>query len=306
MSHRRDPGGRRVPEIPPPGERIRLILDADAANEVDDQYAIALALLSPERFEIEGFVASHFGDRGGPEGIDASAREIECVLAKAGVLGKFPVKRGSHPLQYGSVAGDAEGVDFIIERAMESHADKPLWVVATGPTTDIASAYLRVPEIADRTVVLWHGRTQFWPQKCWDFNAYNDLRAVRVLFSSDLCFGLFDTGTYLRCPMSESEERIRPYGELGRYLHEIRFRHPVYQSPMKGFFDLGDVAGLVDPSLICWEVVDAPSVNWDMMYEWKEPLGKMLRIYQIDRDRTFQLLHRKLAESYPTLIPTAA
>lgn len=103
----------------------------------------------------------------------------------------------------------------------------------------------------------------------------------------------------------ESEERIRPYGELGSYLHEIRPRRPSYQSAMKGFFDLGAVAGLVDPSLICWEVVDAPGVNWDMLYEWKEPLGKMLRIYQIDRDCTFQLLHKKLAKNYPTPVSTA-
>jgi len=95
MTCRRDPKDGCVPEIPPPGERIRLILDTDAANEVDDQYAIALAILSPERFDIEGFVASHFGDRGGPGGIDASAKEIESVLEKGGVLGKFPVKRGA-------------------------------------------------------------------------------------------------------------------------------------------------------------------------------------------------------------------
>jgi len=96
-------------------------------------------------------------------------------------------------------------VDFITERAMASDADKPLWVVTTGPATDMASACLKTPAIADRTVALWHGRTQFWPQKCWNLNAYNDLRAIRILFNSDLCFALFDTGTYLRCLMSESE-----------------------------------------------------------------------------------------------------
>jgi len=296
---KRDPKNRRIPEIPPPGERIRLILDTDAAAEVDDQYAIALALLSPERFDIEGFVAAHFGDAGGPDGVERSAKEIETVLDKAGMLGKFPVKRGSHPLRYSSVAEESEGVDFIIQRAMASDADGPLWIVGLGPATDIASAYLKQPEIADHVVVLWHGRTQFWPQKCWNFNVFNDLKAARILFRSDLPFVLFDTGTYLRCSMEESASKIRPHGELGRYLQEIRYRRPSFQSPTKAFFDLGDVATLVDPSLIYWEIVDAPNVNWDMMYAWGEALGKILRIYQIDRDRTFELLYEKLAEKLP-------
>lgn len=97
-------GDRRVPVIPPTGARVRVVIDTDCAAEVDDQYAVALALLSPERFHIEGFVAAHFGDAGGPTGIERSAAEIRTVLEKAGMGGKYPVKKGSHPLQYGSVA----------------------------------------------------------------------------------------------------------------------------------------------------------------------------------------------------------
>ena len=90
------------------------------------------------------------------------------------------------------------------------------------------------PDIARRVRVFWHGRTR-WPDKCWNFNAYNDLKAVRVVFTSDLPLILFDTGTYLRCPMEESARRILPHGALGRYLHEFRLQKPWFQSPTKGF-----------------------------------------------------------------------
>ena len=53
---------RRVPVIPPKDQKLRVIIDADAHNEIDDVWAIALALLSPERFQIEGFVAAKFLD----------------------------------------------------------------------------------------------------------------------------------------------------------------------------------------------------------------------------------------------------
>lgn len=285
---------RPVPTIPPPGQLIRVVIDTDCANEVDDQYAVALALLSPERFKIEGFVAAHYGDKGGAEGIARSAREIETMLEKAGMAGKYPVKLGSHPLQYGNVPTESEGVDFLIERAMDGTPEDPLWIIALGPATDAVAASLKEPRIGDRVVVFWHGRTR-WPEQAWNFNAYNDVRAVRTLFASDVPFVLFDTGSDLTMPMEESEQLIRPHGALGRYLHDIRLREDWYQSPTKGFFDLGDIAFLVNPSLARQEVVEAPTVNWDLAYDHEQTHGKIVRVFDIDRDRTFDLLQRKLA-----------
>jgi inosine-uridine nucleoside N-ribohydrolase len=289
---------RRVPEMPPPGEKLRVIIDTDAACEIDDRFAIALALLCPERFEIEGFVGAHFGDAGGPRGIEKSVEVIKTILQKAGMQGKIPVKRGSPPFQYSQVPPESEGVEFIIERALAEDTGSPLWIVSLGACTDVAAAYLKRSEIAARVTVFWHGRTR-WPDKCWNFNAYNDLKAVRILFKSDLPLILFDTGTYLRCPMAESELKIAPRGELGRYLHDFRYTSRSYQSAAKGFYDLGDIAALADPSLVYWEVVEAPGVNWDMAYDRRRTWGKMVRIYQIDRDRTFALFYDKLAERYP-------
>ena len=77
------PKERKVPTIPPKGQRIRIIIDSDAKNEIDDQWAIALAILSPERFDIAGFVGANFDNaRGGPGGISASVEEIKTVLDK--------------------------------------------------------------------------------------------------------------------------------------------------------------------------------------------------------------------------------
>ncbi len=291
------PAERVVPELPSPGERLRVLIDTDAACEIDDLYAVALALASQERFRIEGFVAAHFGDSGGPRGIEKSLGAIETVLKKAGMIGRFPVKAGAPPFQYSAVPVEAEGVDFIIQRAL-AEEKTPLWVVSLGACTDVASAWLKRPEIARRIVVFWHGRTRFWPEKCFGFNVYNDLKAVRILFTSDLPLILFDTGTDLVCPMAESEQRLKPSGKLGEYLHEFRFSRPDFQSPTKGFYDLGDIATLVDPGLAKWEIVPAPNVNWDLLYQPGQGLGRMMRVHGIDRDKTFELFYRKMAAAF--------
>jgi purine nucleosidase len=293
-----DPSMRQVPRIPPRGERLRVLIDSDAKNEIDDQWAIALAILSPERFAIEGFVAANFdNERGGPDGVEMSAREIELVLEKAGMAGRWPVKRGSDPMQYQFQPSDSEGVDFIIERAMAGSAEDPLWVVGLGAATNMASAFLKAPEIVDRVVVFWHFRSR-WPEKCWNFNVFGDVRAARLLFHLPLSFVLFDTGTHLTCPMEESEERVMPWGEIGAYLHEYRYQSKGWMRPDKGFFDLGDIAALFDPDLASWEEAECPRVDWDLSYRFEGTLGSILRCSDVDRDRVFALLFEKLEKQY--------
>jgi hypothetical protein len=71
---------RAIPQIPGKGAKIRVIIDTDAKNEIDDLWAVALALLSPDRFEIEGFVAANFDNSGGgPEGIEKSYEELKIL-----------------------------------------------------------------------------------------------------------------------------------------------------------------------------------------------------------------------------------
>ena len=191
-----DPQDRKLPVIPPPGERIRVIIDSDAKGEIDDQWAISLAILSPERFDIEGFVGVHFDtSRGGPDSIARSVREIELVLDKAGMADRWPVLHGSHPMRYSRESSMSAGVEFIIDRAMASSPDDPLWVIGLGAATDMASAYLAEPRIVDRVVAFWHLRTR-WPTKCYNFNVFGDIHAARTLFHSPLSFVLFDTGTH--------------------------------------------------------------------------------------------------------------
>jgi inosine-uridine nucleoside N-ribohydrolase len=292
---KRDARQRRVPVIPPKSRKLRVIIDTDTRNEIDDIWAISLAVRCPERFQIEGFVAANYDNRNlgaGPASIETSACMIETVLQKAGLQGKFPVKRGSPPMRYQFEPSESEGVDFIIEKAMASTPEDPLWVVGLGASTDIASAYLKEPRIAEHIVVFWHFRTQ-WPKRCWNFNVIGDVRAARIVFHSDLAFVLFDTGTHLTCPMGQSARWV-DYGPLGRFLHEFRKEKPWYQSPKKGFYDVGDIAALVEPSLATWEVVDCPEVNWDLAYQFKGTKGKILRCAAIDRDKTFALFEQKL------------
>jgi purine nucleosidase len=49
--------------LEPPEGKMRLIIDTDTHNEIDDQYALAWALLSQDQFEIEGVLAEPYSHR---------------------------------------------------------------------------------------------------------------------------------------------------------------------------------------------------------------------------------------------------
>ena len=285
---------RRVPAIPPAGPRVPVLIDTDAGAEVDDQHALALALCSPDRIDLRGIVAAHFGDSGGPEGIQRSHDEVQRVLSLAGLVGRVPTARGGHPLRYDSEPSRSDGLELILAEAKRATPEDPLWLVGLGPATDIVSAFLADPSIADQVVVLYHGRTR-WPERCWNFNVHNDVRAARALFASRLPLVLFDTGTHLTLPMEEAEQLLGPLGPLGRYLVDIRRGNFHWSLPNKGLFDLGDITLLVDPAAAQWEEVGAPSVGWDLRYDHEHANGRMLRVHDIERDRTFALLAERLA-----------
>ena len=51
---------RRNQMLAPQSGRARIVIDTDAANEVDDQFAITWGLLSPERLDVEAIVAAPY------------------------------------------------------------------------------------------------------------------------------------------------------------------------------------------------------------------------------------------------------
>jgi len=293
LTYRASAQERAVAPWPPPEDSVPVIIDADAANEIDDQYALALALGFGSRLQIEGLIAAHYGLNGGSDGIDNSFREIQVVLKQAGLQSEIPVLRGSDPIVYRDRVPPSEGVDFIVRKARQASPDRPLWLVLLGPATDAAAVLIKAPDVIDRLVIFWHGRTQ-WPVRCWNFNAYNDIKAAQLLFELPCQFVLFDTGTYLRIHPDEFERRFSHLGPMGNYLHKIRSSRSGYLSPRKGFFDLGDIAALIDPDSVRWEHVRAPAVGHDLHYDFSRDYGEIVRIYHVETDRAFDLLEKAL------------
>src|SRR5215469_8756313 len=80
--------------IPEPSKRVRVILNTDAKNEADDQFAIVHAILTT-LFELHGIIPAHFGDRRGPGSLQASQEEVLKLLDLMEIRDRVAVRPGA-------------------------------------------------------------------------------------------------------------------------------------------------------------------------------------------------------------------
>lgn len=182
-------------------DKIRVVLDTDANNEIDDQHAIAYLLLNGEAFVVEGLTVNRTNNGGD---IEAQAKEAERIIRLCNLHPQLPVTRGASG-SFDEIAPcvddpDYDGmdaVDLIIERAHATHADK-LVVLAIGKLTNVALALRKDPEINDKLRVVWLGSNYPDPG---EYNLDNDEPSVNFLLDSHVDFEMAvvryfsDTGT---------------------------------------------------------------------------------------------------------------
>jgi inosine-uridine nucleoside N-ribohydrolase len=169
-------------------KRRRLIVDADTANEIDDAFALARALIEP-RFQIEGITSAqwHTQDEAPPDTVGPSQRlneELLRVMKKTDV----PHPRGANiPLVSPLRPQPSEAARHIIRKALETPEGEKLSVAILGPCTNVASAVLFEPAIVPRVSCHFIGLRYDHRQKLWsrdEFNTNNDPNALDVLLNT--------------------------------------------------------------------------------------------------------------------------
>ena len=294
---------RLIPEIPPANKKLRLIIDSDVGNEIDDFYAIGLALASPDRFNLLGICGAHYTNArfgSGPGSIAHSVKLTHDLLKAAGMDDKYPVLHGSPPIQYFGFPIESEASKFIITEAKKVTPEDPLWVVVLGASSTTASALLSDPSIADNMRVVFHVRSDWtWPQRSVQYNVFGDIHAARSILESRVPLVWFDTGTQIKCPYEITKKHLAPLNSLGRYLHDYRDNDPYFATPQKGFFDMGDIAFLIDPSICKMEITKAPRMDQYMYFDFQQNRGKMLRVFDIENDAVWNMLFSRLKKLGP-------
>lgn len=285
-----------------PQGKIRMVLDTDTFNEIDDQFAVVYALKSPEKLQVEAFYAAPFFNdlsTGPADGMEKSYQELKKIAGIVPEMANIPIYRGSETYLPGSETPvESEAARNLVERAMASEEDDPLYVVAIGAITNVASAILMEPRIIEKIVVVWlGGHALHWPNTK-EFNLFQDLHASRTVLNCGVplvlipCMGV---ASHLQTTLSEIKDYVKDKGKVGEYLYET------YLNCMKEHFarsrviwDISTIAYLVNPKWTPNALVHSPIVSEDFRWSVDSSRHFIRYVQYIDRDLVFKDLFTKL------------
>ncbi|MCU0913763.1 MAG: hypothetical protein MUC88_04260 [Planctomycetes bacterium] len=130
---------RRIEMLRPPSKRpVRMVLDTDTYNEIDDQFAVVYALLAPEVSVQALYAAPFHNDRssGPADGMEKSYEEILRLLGKLGRSPEgFAYKGSTNYITDLQKPERSPAALDLIERARQSSPKDPLYVAAVGAIT---------------------------------------------------------------------------------------------------------------------------------------------------------------------------
>lgn len=281
---------------------LRMVLDTDTYNEVDDQFALAHALLSPERLQVEAVYAAPFHNSrssGPADGMELSYNEIMRLCDKMGVSLEGKVFKGSTRYLDATQPEASPAVLDLIERAMNSPDDDLLYVVAIAAITNIANALLIEPRIVEKIVVVWlGGHALHWPH-AREFNLQQDVAGAQLLLDSGVplilvpCAGVV---THLQTTVVELEHYLRGKNELCDYLVDIVKNYegnPFAWS--KVIWDVATIAYLIDETWVPTQLVHTPILTDQVTWSFDQSRHLMRYAHHVNRDPIFRDLFLKLA-----------
>ena len=177
---------QRIKNLECPAGQVDMVIDTDAYNEIDDQFAIAYALKATQKLHVKAlYAAPFFNDRstGPADGMERSYQEILKLLRLSGL--EYPVYRGSDRyLTDEKTPVESDAARHMVELAKQYSPAQPLYVVAIGAITNVASALLMDPSIADNIVVVWLGGNGLEWHDNREFNCMQDVASARVVYGS--------------------------------------------------------------------------------------------------------------------------
>jgi inosine-uridine nucleoside N-ribohydrolase len=199
-----------------------LVITTDCGADMDDQWAIAHASIAPELklLAIVGNFAPKPHNLASAQTTTCAHRVLEAVRRESGIA---HYRGADRSLPNGAFPVRNAGVRAIIRLAKNHSRQNRLIVLGLGPVTDIASALLMEPQLADRIEVVALAFDKY-PEGGDGWNVRNDVRAWQILLDSQTPITVA-SGTvalkYLDLTRGESKVMMRGLGRPGKYLASL-------------------------------------------------------------------------------------
>lgn len=293
-----------------PKRKVDVVLDTDTYNEIDDQFALSYMLKSTDKFNVKGICATPFLNARSNSPKDGMEKSYEEILRLLHLLdmdefAKNVYHGSEHYLKSEAEATDSPAADFLANLAEEYSPENPLYIVAIGAITNVASAIIKNPNIKENCVIVWlGGHALHCNTPASEFNMVQDIAAARVVFGCGVPFVQVPcNGVVTHFTTSEPELRHHLGGknELCDYLIESTVSEA--ETYAKGLpwtriiWDVCAVAWLSDwnDEFVSDKLIPAPVPEYDRYYATPQDRHLIKYVDWVDRDRLFNDLFKVLS-----------
>jgi len=285
----------------PDDKPVRMVLDTDTYNEIDDQFALVYALISPE-LDVKAVYAAPFTNSrssGPKDGMEKSYEEIVRVLSKLGrPADGFAFKGSTNYLTELRNPEKSPAAMDLVERAKKSSPQDPLYVVAVGAITNIGNAILIEPSIIKNIVVVWlGGNGHNWPNQK-EFNFRQDLNASRLIFDCGVPFVQLPCTpvvTHFTTTVPEMERYVGGRGVIGDYLLEIfKGYRKDHFGWSKVLWDMTAIAWVINDEWLPSDLVHSPIVTDNYTFSFDQSRHLIRAVNFVHRDPIFRDFFTKL------------
>ena len=231
----------------------KVIIDADTGNEVDDLYAVVRGLIEPS-WEVLGLNAtqwqpSHWSTENSME----DSHRLNDILLSYLQISAVASNRGASDRLYdwGNKTQTSTASMFIVNEALKAQ-DEKLTVIALGALTNVASALLDQPSIADNIRLYWLGSSYDFENqfmKNTDFNSVMDIQAVDVVLNSKVELHIIPNNVSgkMKFYWDETVEQFRGKHELTDYLLDRWYNHVDAGIKERTIWDLALIQAIIFP-----------------------------------------------------------
>ncbi len=282
------------------GNKKKVIIDTDAYNEIDDQYAIAYAMRSGDILDIQAICAAPFlnsRSSSAQDGMIQSYNEIFKIAKLTDSSYSFPIYKGSNAfLSSKDTPISSEACDKIAEIVLSS--DEPVYIIALGAITNVASAIIKYPRITDKAAVIWlGGQALHWTDTA-EFNLREDVIAASVVFDSGIpllqipCQGVCSE---FLTTIPELEYYLGEKNELCDYLLTATKSYPKDAFAWsKQIWDVTAIGVFAATSAFSFDIIPRPSIESAFGYSLDESRPPYIYVKRIKRDPVYADMFKKL------------
>jgi purine nucleosidase len=271
-----------------------VILSTDVGNEVDDQWAIVYMLTNPD-FDVLGIISAHAPTLTPPAAHTTYLVLRDEVENRLCMTTHPPLFEGSS-LPLGDVKTPREnaGVHFMIESSKAFSSSNRLNVLTIGAATDVASALLEDPTLADRIHVIAMGFNG-WPKGGDEFNVANDVAAWQVILQSNAPV-VVGSGDVCRANLSltldAARKLVSEHGPVGRWLWDefqawyYRFVKPLRSDDLSRPWVIWDIITLAyEEGLTSQQTYPRPVLKSDMNFDHVQTTRTVTWVTSVDSKR---------------------